>query len=98
MNETNQILDRQHQRRLYWWGLLVYFALFSFHALATTTLAALVGAKWDALTGQEKFLIVVAVAANWTGMVVVWLQRSLGRLLAGKGPIETGDTERIGKV
>jgi len=89
------LLDKQHQTRLYWWGLLIYFGLFSFNALSTSILAALIGAKWAGLSGQEQFLIVVAIAANWTGLVIVFLQKSMGRMLSGKPPIETGDTERF---
>jgi hypothetical protein len=90
-------LDKQHQTRLYWWGIILYFALFSFNALATSTLAAFVGSKWQQLTGQDKFMIIVAIMANWTGLVLVFVQRSMGRIVSGKPPIETGDTGRISK-
>jgi hypothetical protein len=88
------MLDHKHQAALYWWGIVIYFALFSFNALATSTLAALVGTKWGVLTGQEKFLIGVAIAANWTGLILVFIQKSVSRLSHGKPPIETGDTEQ----
>jgi len=91
-------LDQKHQTRLYWWGIILYFALFSFNALATSTLAAFIGAKWSILTGQEKFMILVAIIANWTGLVLVFVQRSMGRIVGGKPPIETGDTERFSKT
>lgn len=91
------LLDRKHQAALYWWGMILYFALFSFNALATSTLAALIGAKWELLSHQEKFLILVAIAANWTGLVLVFIQKSVSRLAAGRPPIETGDTDRITK-
>lgn len=91
------LLDRKHQAALYWWGVILYFALFSFNALATSTLAALIGAKWEAISHQEKFLILVAIAANWTGLVLVFIQKSVSRLAEGKPPVPTGDTERISK-
>ena len=90
-------LDKENQTRLYWWGIILYFALFSFNALATSTLAAFIGAKWSILTGQEKFMILVAILANWTGLVLVFVQRSMGRMASGKPPLETGDTERISR-
>jgi len=91
------LLDKQHAQKLYWWSVLLYFGLFSFNALATSTMAALVGAKWEVLTTQEKFLIFVAIAANWSGLIVVFVQKGMSRLQSGKPPIETGDTDRITK-
>jgi|KBSSwiStaDraftv2_1062776.scaffolds.fasta_scaffold181662_4 hypothetical protein len=91
------LLDKQHATRLYWWGIILYFALFSFNALATSTLAAFIGAKWGILTGQEKFMIIVAILANWTGLVLVFVQKGMGRIISGKPPIETGDTQRLSK-
>ena len=90
-------LDRHHQARLYWLAIFVYFALFSFNALATTTICALTGADWSLLPTQKKFLIVVAIAANWTGLVLVFVQKSMSRIAQGKPPIETGDTQHLSK-
>lgn len=89
------LITNQQERRLYWWAIFFYFGLFSFNALATSIIAALVGAKWELLTGQEKFTIVVAVAANWTGMIIVFIQNAMKRLLEGKPPVPTGDTEHL---
>ncbi len=90
-------LDRKHQTALLWWGIIIYFLLFSFNALATSTMAALIGAKWDQLTSQEHFLIIVAIAANWTGLVLVFVQKGMARIVAGKPPVETGDTDHLSR-
>lgn len=87
-------LDAKQQARLYWAGVILYFGLFSFNAWATSTLAALIGVKWEILTMQEKFLIAVAIVANWTGLVLVFVQKGMQRLVAGKPPIN-GDTDHI---
>lgn len=91
-------LDKTQRTSLYWWGIILYFLLFSFNALATSTLAAFIGAKWQQLTGQEQVMILVAILANWTGLVLVFVQRSMGRIVSGKPPIETGDTQRLTKT
>lgn len=88
-------IDSRNRARLYWAGVILYFALFSFNAWATSVMDALVGVKWDAITGQERFLIVVAILANWTGLVLVFVQKGMARLASGKAPIATGDTEHI---
>jgi hypothetical protein len=93
MNEL--LLEKKRRLSLLWWATLVYFGLFSFNALATSTMAALVGAKWNVLVPQEKFLIFVAILANWTGLVLVFVQKSMGRIASGRPPIATGDTEHI---
>lgn len=90
-------LDSKHQAKLYWAGVILYFALFSFNAWATSTMAALVGVKWELLTTQEKFLIGVAILANWTGLVLVFVQKGMSRLVSGKPPVPTGDTEQFPK-
>jgi hypothetical protein len=89
------LLDKQHRERLYWWSILLYFLLFSFNALATSTIAALIGAKWNLLTSQEKFMIWVAIIANWTGLVLVFVQKGMSRIASGRPPIETGDTQHL---
>ena len=90
-------LDKPHQTRLYWWGIILYFVLFSINALATSTMASLVGTKWNTLDGQQKFMICVAVVANWTGLIVVFIQQIMRRIVSGKPPIETGDTQHLTK-
>jgi hypothetical protein len=89
------VLEKKKRMALLWWATLVYFVLFSFNALATSTLAALIGAKWELQGPQEKVLILVAIAANWTGLVLVFLQKSIGRIAHGQAPVETGDTKQI---
>ena len=91
----NEVLSKTKAERLYWWAIFAYFGLFSFNALATCLIAALVGVKWGTLTGQEKFMIFVAVSANWTGLVLVFIQRSAARIISGKPPIETGETKHL---
>lgn len=91
------LLDKKHQAKLYLASVLTYFALFSFNSLATSLMAALVGVKWELVTPQEKFMIAVAVLANWTGLVLVFVQKGAARLASGKPPIETGDTEHLTK-
>lgn len=91
-------LDAKHQARLYWAGVILYFVLFSFNAWATSVMAALIGVKWHLLTHQEQFLIVVAILANWTGLVLVFVQKGMARLASGQPPIPTGDTQQFPKA
>jgi uncharacterized membrane protein len=91
------VLDSKHSRKLFWAAIILHFGFFSFNAFATSTIAALVGAKWETLTAQEHLLIVVSILANWTGLVLVYLGKSISRLAAGKSPIETGDTTHLTK-
>lgn len=91
------LLDSKHQAKLYWAGVILYFLLFSFNSLATSLIAALIGVKWEVLTHQEQFLIAVAIVANWTGLVLVFVQKGMSRLVSGKPPVATGETEHIAK-
>lgn len=91
-------LDKQRREKLYWASVILYFALFSFNALATSLIASLIGVKWELLSMQEKFSIAVAIVANWTGMVLVFIQRGMTRLAQGKGPVPTGDTDLLTKA
>jgi hypothetical protein len=92
---SQQLLPKAKASKLYWWAILLYFALFSFNALATAVTAALIGVKWEQLTTQEKIMICIAVSANWTGLITVFIQRSVGRIISGRPPIETGDTKYL---
>jgi hypothetical protein len=91
------LLDSKHTQKLFWAAIILHFAFFSFNAFATATIAALVGAKWEMLSFQDRFLIVMAILSNWTGLVLVYLGKGMARLASGKPPISTGDTEHVTK-
>lgn len=59
-----------------YWIAGVWFVLFSLNALATSIIAALTGAKWDQISGQEKFLICVAIFANWSGVIMAFMSKA----------------------
>jgi uncharacterized membrane protein len=87
------ILDKQHQAKLYGTLLVLYFILSSFNALWSSLNAALIACDWSSLTGQKKVQIIFSVAQNWSGVVVGTVLVSLKRMGRGQPPIETGDTD-----
>jgi len=91
------LLEKLNLVKLYVVAIGLHFALFSFNALASSTMAALIGAEWEQLATQKKFLILVAIAANWTGLVLVYVQKGMSRISRGKSPVETGDTDHLTK-
>ncbi len=93
----DELLDKPHREKLYWWALLIYFLVFSFNGLATSTMAALIGTNWLTLNAQSKFMIYMAIAANWTGLILLFIKDVMIRLGSGKPPIRTGDTEQFTK-
>ncbi len=70
---------------------IMWFFLFSVNALCSCMIAALTGAKWDALDFQSKFLIVVAITGNWTGTIMAFVSKQAQRMKKDGTPFPTGD-------
>ena len=90
-------LDQQQQARLYWWGTLIFFVLYTINSLTSAMMVSLVVTKWNLTSPQERFLIVIGIFQNWTGMVIAFLHGKLARIVKGQPLVETGDTEQITK-
>ena len=76
---------------------IAYGFLFSVGALCTSFVSAFTGIDWSDLTGTQRSVVIAAMIANWTGVILAYLSKTMSRLEAGKPPIETGDTAHIVK-
>jgi len=65
----------------------IYGVLFSLNALTTCLIASLSNAKWASLDSQSKFLMVVVIFGNWSGVIMAFLSKTVARMEAGKDPI-----------
>lgn len=75
---------------LAWKMAIVYFCLFSINALGTSIMSALIGAKWETLDSQQKFMIGVGVLTNWTGLIMAFFSKSAQKIDKGVTPSDTG--------
>lgn len=66
--------------------------LFTINSLATSIMAALTGAQWSDLDEQSKFMICVAVMANWTGVLAAFFNQAASRLRDGRDILPGGTT------
>lgn len=66
---------------------ILFFVLFSVNSLASVILAALTGAQWSELDAQSRFMIVLAITANWTGVLMAFFRSSINKLAAGQNPL-----------
>jgi hypothetical protein len=57
-----------------------WFFLFSVNALCSALMIALANVTWGALDGQGKFMIVVALAWNWTNTIMAFISNSARRI------------------
>lgn len=84
------------ERAKAWKRLLMAIAVlhalfFTFVCLATAIVAVLTGAKWSQMDGQQRFLTVLMIFANWGTMMLAFLSRSAGRVAQGHLPIGDDD-------
>ena len=70
---------------------ILYFVLFSVNALAMCFIAAFTGVDWDDLSTTQKAVVISAMVANWTGTILAFLSKVMGRLGAGKPLIDPND-------
>jgi hypothetical protein len=70
----------QQIQKLAWVMAICYIILFSFGSLATATIAAFTGIDWSQLSHTKQFIIVLAIAANWTGTMLAFFNTSLQKM------------------
>lgn len=87
MNETQESKGELRLLAAMW------FILFSVGALGTSILAALTGTDFATLPLQGKFLIIVAIAVNYSNTMGAFISKAVSRVKAGKSIVNgDGDT------
>lgn len=69
--------------------VIVYILLFSFNSLCTAVDAAMLNNNWADMTTTVKFLTIIVVLQNWTGVLLAFFNKSLSQAEAGQFPIDT---------
>ncbi|MDE2101569.1 MAG: hypothetical protein KGL39_30265 [Patescibacteria group bacterium] len=92
-------LVQKSKSTIWEWRLaIIWFCLFSLYSLITSMLASLTGAKWDTLDGQAKFLIILAILANWLGTIMAFVSNAAKRIKQTGDPFPAGDTQFFPKT
>jgi hypothetical protein len=73
---------------------IVWGCLFGINSLFTCMLVSLSNVQWTSLSTQSKFLILVGIGANFTGVMMAFLSKTIARLESGK-PIINGTDSTI---
>lgn len=60
-----------------------WLVLFTANSLFTSVMAALAGTDWASSDAQTKFLIIVAILANWTGVLMAFFNQAASRVRRG---------------
>lgn len=66
--------------------------LFSINALSSSIVASFMNTEWSTLSGTSKFLLIVVILQGWTGTMLAFFNKTLGRIEAGKTPFDSGNT------
>lgn len=64
--------------------VFIYILLFSFNSLTTATVATLLNSNWSEMSTTNKFLAVVVILQNWTGVLLAFFNKSIQRAEQGK--------------
>lgn len=83
---------------------LLWAVFFSFNALGTSVLAAIVNVDWSKLNTQAKVIIFIIIFVNWSGTMIAFFTQSAKKIEDGQLPINgnidvhSGDTAIITKT
>lgn len=82
--------------------VILWALLFSFSALGSAILSAIVNVDWSKLNAQAKFIIFITVFVNWATVMMAFFSQAARKLEEGKLPINgttipSGSTETITK-
>lgn len=64
--------------------VIVYILLFSVNSLCSATVASFLNVNWSALSTTAKFLVVIVILQNWTGVLLAFFNKSIQRAEQGK--------------
>lgn len=90
-----QILSQAKQSLIIYRLAIAYGLLFSANALFSAIVASFLNTNWSDLNRTSKFLVIVVIAQNWTGVLLAFLNKTLSRIESGQPPIQTGDTTQF---
>lgn len=79
------------QKAILYRMVILYILLFSINALATTIVASFLNVEWTELSTTSKFLVIVVILQNWTGVLLAFFNKSLQRVEQGQFPIQPDD-------
>lgn len=88
----SQILDAARKNLVIYRLAIIYCVLFSVNSLTTAIVASLLNTNWRDLDQTSKFLLVIVVIQNWTGVLLAFFNKTMSRIGSGQPPLTTGDT------
>jgi hypothetical protein len=88
----SQILASVKQSALVYKMVILYVFLFSVNSLATATVASFLNIDWGSMTKTSKFLVVIVIIQNWTGVLLAFFNRSIQRAESGQAILQANDT------
>lgn len=94
------VLKAKEQVILYWIAI-VMFLLFTVNALALAIISGLIGSDWNSMDGQGKFMLFLAVLANWTNTMFAFFNKTVGKVKKGELPFDddgSGNTQTFTKT
>lgn len=89
MAEETTFFTKKKQQIFAYRMIIAWITLFSINTLCSAILAALAGKYWSQVDVQDKFVIVVAVIMNWTGVLQVFLLQASKKISHGENPLDT---------
>lgn len=69
-----------------------WLLLFTGNSLFTSIMAALAGTDWGTSDRQTRFLIVISILANWTGVLMAFFNQAASRIRGGRDILAEGTT------
>ena len=66
---------------------IIWFILFSFNSLFSSIIVGITGKYWSEIGSQDRFVIIIAILMNWTGLIMAFLFQAAKRVQHGENPL-----------
>lgn len=87
MEEQTSFFSKKRAKSLVATLTIVWFILFSINCLCSSIIGAVTGKYWSQIDPQDRFVIVVSITMNWTGMIMAFLYQAVQRVKHGGNPL-----------
>lgn len=91
--EETGFFEKPKRKKLALKIAVVWFSLFTVNSLCSSIMGCLVGAYWSNMAAQDRFMMIVAIVAQWTSVMMAFMYNAASKVQHGELPIVGGASE-----
>lgn len=91
--QETSFMEKPKRKKLVVKMAVVWFCLFTVNSLCSAIMGCLAGAYWTNMSGQDRFVMIVAIIGQWTSVMMAFMYTAAARVQHGELPIGTGEVK-----